>query len=35
MSTVYGRHEIHTLRKVTDEKNERRGKTSYKQLGSE
>ena len=30
MSTMYGRHEIHTLRKVTDEKNERRGKKSYK-----
>ena len=30
MSTMYGRHEIHTLRKVTDEKNERGGKKSYK-----
>jgi len=30
MSTMYGRHEIHTLKMVTGEKNEQRNKNSDK-----
>jgi len=30
MSTMYGRHEIHTLEKMRGEKNERRNKKSDK-----